>query len=445
MLRPKVGRLWGNSSAVARRDPGDAKYLTGWLSEIPTYQVLNYLQWKTDSTFLALAERGVLEWGGDVTYKKGAAAWDELDGKVYIATLNGPDKTKAPSTNSAQWTGAAIQLSRAAYDATVAKINAHIADVTSNPHKLTPGRLGTYTTAQIDALVAQYRAEVQTHASDKNNPHKVTASQIGAVPVEGGNYTGNVTMDTGQVLLSSDGKRLIKADATGVYLKNDAGAVGVDASGKGFVKIGTAAASEIITQATFADNKAVVEPSFAIPAPIFYMPLLRDINIYVGGGTVDSSSAPQFDAGGRLMIVNQNLTLSSSLLVGKTDVTICLDIVCPMGTPTALTSSQIGLGSTAKAKIGILANGTVQGVVDSDVTDARNIADGKVHRVAITRNATALSLYIDGLWATAIGGTFAAFDASALLMQYAANPMAAYICNLRIWDSVLTDNQVSNL
>ncbi len=59
-IRPKLNRVWTSNNSVARRDPGDAEYLKGWVAEIPTYQVLNYLQYKIDTTMLAQAERGIL-------------------------------------------------------------------------------------------------------------------------------------------------------------------------------------------------------------------------------------------------------------------------------------------------------------------------------------------------------------------------------------------------
>ena len=35
--------------------------------------------------------------------------------------------------------------------------------------------------------------KIKTHINDKNNPHKVTASQVGALPLSGGSLTGKLT------------------------------------------------------------------------------------------------------------------------------------------------------------------------------------------------------------------------------------------------------------
>ena len=99
MLRPQLNRLWGGNSSSTRRDPGDDKYLLGWLSEIPTFQVLNFLQYKMDTTMLAQAERGIFEWGSDVGYAKGAIAWDEVDKQIYVSQMQGPSTTLSPRGN----------------------------------------------------------------------------------------------------------------------------------------------------------------------------------------------------------------------------------------------------------------------------------------------------------------------------------------------------------
>ena len=133
-----------------------------------------------------------------------SVVWDELDKKIYISSVGAPDKDKAPSTNPAHWVASSIQVSRASYDAITASINAHIADITGNPHQLTAGRLNAYNKNETDAIFAQYRALVLAHASDRNNPHGVTAAQAGAVPITGGTYTGDVTF-AASVKFTEDG------------------------------------------------------------------------------------------------------------------------------------------------------------------------------------------------------------------------------------------------
>ena len=98
--RPQIARVWASDPLAQKTEPAEAKYLLGWEPEIPTYQVLNYLQNKLDLALLALAERGVLEWGTDIVYKNKALAWDEADSQIYVANKASP--VGQPSV-SADW------------------------------------------------------------------------------------------------------------------------------------------------------------------------------------------------------------------------------------------------------------------------------------------------------------------------------------------------------
>ena len=69
-------------------------------------------------------------------------------------------------------------------DAVDDKIHIHTEDY-NNPHEVTAEQIGTYTKSEIDAKVSvdnvqSYVVEqVQKHSLQKNNPHEVTAEQIG--------------------------------------------------------------------------------------------------------------------------------------------------------------------------------------------------------------------------------------------------------------------------
>jgi len=459
MLRPKLNRVWSDSSSVARRNPGDAKYIQGWLSEIPTFQVLNYLQWKTDATFLALAERGVFEWGSDVSYKKGAAAWDETDGAIYIAQMNNPSTTLAPSKNANGWKKSAIQITRQSYDDAVAAITNHIADITGNPHKLTPGRLGTYTVAQIDELVAKYRAEVKAHADDTNNPHGTKATDIGAVPVTGGKYTGNVTMGTGQVLLDAEGKRKVVSDATGVYMTNGSGQVGIDATGKGFVKTGTLPSSLIVTQATFADNKATEEPAYAIPQPIFYLPLSSDLNLYQGHGVVnyvgqtDAWNPTALDgiSIGNNSAFDQVISYSQHF-EGQDNVTIAIDV---QPSDVEQNSADVEFYYAFGSADGAIAlefrfNNTVAAwTTPTNKTGTATLKTGAWTRVVAVRTAEQVKLYVDGIPASSLKADSAAVTGSDCTsissMKQGDAVRDIKIRNVRGWNIAMSDKQVSTL
>ncbi|QFG06697.1 tail fiber protein [Proteus phage Myduc] len=289
MNRSKLNRIWAKDSDIVRRDPGDEKYNQGWIAEIPTYQVLNFLQYKIDMTLLAIAERGIAEWGSDVEYGNGSVAWDESDKTIYIATVGKPDRNKKPSSNPEHWAPSAIQVSRLEFDKITTAINNHIADVTSNPHKVTAGGIGAYTKAEINKIVDTYNALVASHANNKNNPHGTKAVDIGAVPVTGGKYTGNVIFDKG-IFFDEAGKVKLRvdtySDGSEVFLVNGDWLLGMYRSGKPVVGK-TGAMAELITEKNFADFKSTFQGDYSIPTPTLHITLENTINVLVGTGNTE--------------------------------------------------------------------------------------------------------------------------------------------------------------
>ena len=285
-LRPKLNRVWASSNPNLRRDPGDAKYLVGWVSEIPTYQVLNFLQYKVDTTFLSIAERGIAEWGGDISYAKGAISWDESDGRIYVSSVANPDKTRSPSKNPSQWTASSIQITRTQYDELNRFIDDHIANK-SNPHGVTAAQLSAYTKAEIDQIVSQYRAEVLAHKSDTNNPHKTKAVDIGAVPVTGGAYTGSVTFP--RIQFATSGTSIgIDTNNNELNIVHMDGRIKLGPSGR--VLVGSinsdhqSTISPVVTEKTFPDLRLSGQPNYATPTPMFVWDLMHNLNPRVGFG-----------------------------------------------------------------------------------------------------------------------------------------------------------------
>lgn len=459
MLRPKLNRIWGGSTPSTRRDPGDAKYIQGWISEIPTFQVLNYLQYKMDTTMLAQAERGFFEWGGDVTYNKGALAWDEINKQIYVSQVSNPSKTLAPSKNAAQWKLSSIQITRQEYDTLNTNITAHIANVTGNPHQLTAGRLNSYTKAETDALIAQYRALVKAHVDDKNNPHGTTAAQIGAVPITGGTYTGDVVFATGRILLDAAATNKVGLlSGSGVFLQSGSGVLGVNAAGVAVA--GTPAnLSNIITEKTFADQKALVEPDYAIPAPVYVMPLMGDINIYTGSGTMNSMSSvvwdSQFDSKGLVCLAQPNFKSfqpSQCPIPLATDCSLAIDLTfadLKVSTASNPTIFAFGWGNGASS-FRFLVN-AFRVIYITTGLQSPAIMDTNTHRFVITRNAARRSIYMDGVLINTVASVNdpVADAAGYGIYQYGTAVAEAQIqlsaCNFRTWNVELTAKQVSNL
>lgn len=448
MLRPKLNRIWANGSANRRRDPGESKYIQGWISEIPTYQVLNFLQYKVDTTLLAQAERGIFEWGNDVTYTRGALAWDSLVGAVFVATDEAPSISLAPSNNPTQWVRSSVGISRNQYDTIVANITAHIADITGNPHQLTPARLNAYTRAETDALVNQYRAMVAAHANDTNNPHKLTATQIGAVPVTGGTYSGDVVFATGKILLNPTGTNLVGIVSGGVYLQSAGGMLGITSAGVPMA--GTnAAQSKIVLESTFANLKAAVEPNYASVQPDFEMQLNRDINIYRGSGTSETNWNEAYSSDGAYALqitpgLLNRLTLSDNPVEGSTQLTVAFDV-----DPGNLTPSNDAVvwryGTGVNAFAIVLNTGRT---IRADVTSHVSIPQGW-SRIVISSSPTFIKIYINGVLMSTttisrtnplpVGGFTLDSNSAATTATY------VYIRNWRSWRTALTDKQISAL
>lgn len=327
--RPKLNRVWSSLNHALRRDPGDEKYLQGWISEIPTFQVLNYLQYKSDIALLSLAERGIFEWGDDVQYQLGSVTWDEADRHIYVAVVNKPSKTKRPSMNPDHWSQSAIQVTRLEYDTVVAAINKHIADVTGNPHRLTAGRLNAYNKDEIDIILEQYRVLVANHAKDTNNPHKTKAVDIGAVAVTGGTYTGDVIFASQSIYLDSRKVSYITSKNNGIWQVRGEYAVGVGEDGVARTgKFG--ALKKIITEEEFVDYKYQNSAKYAVPVPAFQKLYVRDMNIQFGADSSDGNMTPDF-SNPYARITSGNIELgdrcSPCPINGQSEFTIALDIV----------------------------------------------------------------------------------------------------------------------
>lgn len=448
-IRPKLNRVWTSNNSVARRDPGDAKYLQGWVAEIPTYQVLNYLQYKIDTTMLAQAERGIFEWGDDVSYGVGSLAWDETNKTIYVCTVTNPSRTLRPSANSAQWSPSAIQVSRANYDSIVYAINTHIADVTTNPHRVTAGQVGAYNKAELDAIVANYRAMVLAHTTDYNNPHQLTATQVGAVPVTGGAYTGEVTFTT---VYLNDSKTAQIVNDNGLYLRNGSYYLGVNGT-TGNPEAGTAASkSRIVTELNFPDVKLAQEPEYSTPLESFQMGLINSINIQRGTGTTTTEGEPTYDLSTGMMGVNDvEFKLAASDVVqlpSNSAFTICFDY---LHTFLAGRYDWSIVAGTDLARILVRKGGTMAlyiattgaQTIYASVNIPTNLS-GTIIRIAGSYDGTTYKLYINGTFVNSQVGLppTRSSKPSIYIPKY---PDTVRIRNFRLWPSALTDKQISTL
>jgi hypothetical protein len=95
----KLDLVWAATGGTT--DPGDAKYQTGWVAEIPTYQNFNFVLQNATLNALSLCEKGVYGWEVGVNYEAGARSKGLTGGKLYtcIADHIGQDPELDTSNN----------------------------------------------------------------------------------------------------------------------------------------------------------------------------------------------------------------------------------------------------------------------------------------------------------------------------------------------------------
>lgn len=281
MERPLLNRVWAKDGQVTPYD--EEKYLKGFVAEVPTYEGLNYLQQRIDLTLNSLAERGVLEWGSDVNYQVGALAWD-TNGVIYVCTSNNPSVFLNPSVNPSEWDVSVVQLSVKDFEALTSQVNSHISNV-NNPHNVTAEQLNVYRRNVVDSLFAGLNNNINTHKLDRKNPHNVTATQVGAVPITGGTYTGSVTFDSDEVVLNTAaGNQAITSKPDLVGLRKDNVRVGITPDKRLVRKDGDVVTDVYMSEEEYVVKREEIEFEYSSPSPDLQIDLVSDISIICGVG-----------------------------------------------------------------------------------------------------------------------------------------------------------------
>lgn len=463
-----LGRIWAMSPAKPIRDPGESKYALGWVAEIPTYEVLNYLHNRIDSNILALAERGVFEWGADIAYKKGALAWDETNSKIYITLVANPSTSLAPSKNASQWAESSIQITKAEYNNLVTAVNNHLTNY-SNPHKLTAAQLSAYTKAQINQLIASLQAELDAHEA-VSNPHGTDAADVGAIPITGGRYTGTVYHDSNVLGIGTNLTNAVKVDVSKIFFKKGSLELGIDATGKPYFYDGTK--QYLVNEELFVTLKQTYEKQYAVPAPDFLCLFQNDINVYAGTGPTSFTSTggktytnkegvtvtaavdePRITTNGMSFIDNTESLYATRTSdgVGFTNYTEAIDFYV-IGANAGITSIFVNNGFIqSKLKV----TGTTLTVyytnsagVESFKTLTTTLALGN-HTFAQTLSGTTLTFFLDGAQVSSTTLTLPARTAwtntQFCLVNSGTNTYNLGLKRFRCWATALSANQVSTL
>lgn len=469
----KLGRIWASAPTSPNLDPGAAKYSLGHVAEIPVFQVLNYINNRYDTNIVSLAERGVFEWGNDVTYNNAALVWDEADGFIYISKVASPSVATRPGLNASQWDKSAVQISRAQYDTAVTNWSNHIAN-TSNPHALTTEILNTYTKAVINSKVATVQSDVTNHKSNTSNPHGVTAAQVGAVPATGGNYTGLVKhlfASTGIGAASYAASLL--TDATGTFMALGANAkIGLDSTKKAVFINDTSVKSNLLIASDYIAAREAVEASYVLPTPDCEVNFRNGLNLLYGNGTVtftgpagsrgylDKSGVaqtaalniPRFTAQGLYVTNNtdsETLNFPTSLnMFGSNNFTFALDV---QSTASATYLMYITGGTLHPAihmtgGVNYQYRSVVGGVQTSNVIAP---VDHTTKHTFVVVSNVALNktfVYMDGVLKLTINSKQDAISGASFEFSLASAAYGArYLNSFRTWLYPLTPQQVSRI
>lgn len=466
-------RIWAAGPQTPNLDPGLTKWALGWIAEIPTLQVLNFINNRSDTNQLALAERGVFEWVSGIAYKLGALTWDEADSVIYKCKVSPPDNNLRPGLNLTQWEPSSIQISRFAYDANAAAWAAHIAN-TANPHQLTAHQLSSYTAVEIDQKVGVVASAINAHvAIVAGNPHHTTSADVGAVPIAGGAYTGVVnhraaTTTIGPTALGGS----LFVNTNGVFIARGATAkLGLSATSRPVAIDEAGVASVLLTEASYVAQRTAQSPLYATPAPDSWLVAKNGLQLATGqlpatyqgpagrpyngkDGQIYTSVAntPMLTPYGmRLDSLSDNITVPMlNNLQGFAQWTWHLD----MRTSNQATASnnyviaKCTSGHNYFMQQGNLFSFTFYVAGVFNFANFGTITANSDHKATVTYNGTVLSLYLDGVLVNTVTANVEKFVADAGGIQAGYNGQAGNVWHLRemkTWNTALTAKQISQL
>ena len=97
--KPDLEFLWAETGATSV--PSDSKIQAGWIAEIPTHQMENWIQNRQDTFLAHINEEGIPVWDAVTTYEIGNIAKGS-DDSLYVA-LTGTNQNNNPVSSPADW------------------------------------------------------------------------------------------------------------------------------------------------------------------------------------------------------------------------------------------------------------------------------------------------------------------------------------------------------
>ena len=99
ITKPDVSIQWASAGTI--NTPSDVKKQTGWVSEKPAYEYMNWLQNRQDTSLAYLFQMGIPEWDSATEYQhsSGYATFIQYNGVVYKALQTGTNKNPRNAIN----------------------------------------------------------------------------------------------------------------------------------------------------------------------------------------------------------------------------------------------------------------------------------------------------------------------------------------------------------
>lgn len=183
ITKPDVSIQWASAGTI--NTPSDVKKQTGWVSEKPAYEYMNWLQNRQDTSLAYLFQMGIPEWDSatEYQYSSSYATFIQYNGVVYKALQTGTNKN--PASETAYWVKAFDDFGSAS---TVnSALTTHITNygTLAALSNVTTARsnLSVYSIAQCDATfapIAGNSAQTFLVGSASSANHAVRKSQFDA-------------------------------------------------------------------------------------------------------------------------------------------------------------------------------------------------------------------------------------------------------------------------
>ena len=248
-------------------------YSLGWQTYDPLFgskqpvQWINYFYNKVETAQVLQLEH-LNKWMTGVNYRVGAVV--VKGSNAWIAKT--PNVGVDPATDlGVHWAQSAMMhRSRTAGESIIAaKVTVgrtHIEDM-NNPHEVTAFQVGTYTIAESNGYTAVLSNTLQAHKDRRDNPHNVTYTQLNILPTTGGVFTGDVSL-----------LRMVLPHTSKVELTMSTMAL---ARGIDSLNLCTKAnfnGAKLLTKQNFKSVKTSNNKSFTPLKPDLWMPLVCDLN-----------------------------------------------------------------------------------------------------------------------------------------------------------------------